>query len=51
MGPTWGPSGPHVGPMNFAIWDVSTDLYNGDDNKAKNTTTTNDDGYDVHDNK
>ena len=29
MGPTWGPpghrqdpGGPHVGPMNFAIWDV-----------------------------
>ena len=24
MGPTWGrqdPGGPHVGPMNFAIWD------------------------------
>ena len=31
MGRTWGrqdPGGPHVGPMNFAIWDVtSTDLY------------------------
>ena len=27
MGPTWGrqdPGGPHVGPMNFAIWDSST---------------------------
>ena len=27
MGPTWGrqdPGGPHVGPMNFAIWDVVT---------------------------
>ena len=26
MGPTWGrqdPGGPHVGPMNFAIWGVS----------------------------
>ena len=26
MGPIWGrqdPAGPHVGPMNFAIWDVS----------------------------
>ena len=26
MGPTWGrqdPDGPHVGPMNFAIWDVT----------------------------
>ena len=26
MGPIWGrqdPGGPHVGPMNFAIWDVS----------------------------
>ena len=26
MGPIWGrqdPSGPHVGPMNFAIWVVS----------------------------
>ena len=25
MGPTWGrqdPGGPHVGPMNFAIWDI-----------------------------
>ena len=25
MGPTWGrqdPGGPHVGPMNFAIWDT-----------------------------
>ena len=25
MGPVWGqhgPGGPHVGPMNFAIWDV-----------------------------
>ena len=25
VGPTWGrqdPGGPHVGPMNFAIWDV-----------------------------
>ena len=24
MGPTWGwqdPGGPHVGPMNFAIWE------------------------------
>ena len=24
MGPAWGrqdPGGPHVGPMNFAIWD------------------------------
>ena len=20
MGPTWGPGGPHVGPVNFAIW-------------------------------
>ena len=26
MGPIWGqqdPGGPHVGPMNFAIWGVS----------------------------
>ena len=26
MGPIWGqqdPGGPHVGPMNFAIWDNS----------------------------
>ena len=26
MGPTWGrqdPGGPHVGPMNLAIWDIS----------------------------
>ena len=25
MGPTWGrqdPGGPHVGPMDFAIWDI-----------------------------
>ena len=25
MGPIWGPQdpgGPHVGPMNFAIWDI-----------------------------
>ena len=29
MGPIWGwqdPDGPHVGPMNFAIWDVMTDV-------------------------
>ena len=27
MGPIWGrqdPGGPHVGPMNFAIWDIAT---------------------------
>ena len=27
MGPTWcrqDPGGPHVGPMNFAIWEVMT---------------------------
>ena len=26
MGPIWGrqdPGGPHVGPMNFAIWEVT----------------------------
>ena len=26
MGPIWGrqdPGGPHVGPMNFVIWDVT----------------------------
>ena len=26
MGPIWGrqdPGGPHVGPMNFAIWEVN----------------------------
>ena len=26
MGPIWGqqdPGGPHVGPMNFAIWDTT----------------------------
>ena len=26
MGPIWGrydPGGPHVGPMNFAIWDTN----------------------------
>ena len=25
MGPIWdrqGPGGPHIGPMNFAIWDI-----------------------------
>ena len=29
MGPIWGrqgPGGPHVGPMNFAIWDGSTGM-------------------------
>ena len=28
MGPIWGrqdPGGPHVGPMNFAIWEASYD--------------------------
>ena len=28
MGATWGrqePGGPHVGPMNFAIWDAPVD--------------------------
>ena len=28
-GPIWGrqdPGGPHVGPMNFAIWDVYKDI-------------------------
>ena len=32
MGPIWGrqdPGGPHVGPMNFAIWDGAV-LYNDD---------------------
>ena len=27
MGPIWGrqdPGGPHVGPMNFAIWGIKT---------------------------
>ena len=26
MGPIWGrqdPGGPHIGPMNFALWDTS----------------------------
>ena len=30
MGPIWGrqdPGGPHVGPMNFAIWDQLTMSY------------------------
>ena len=30
MGPIWGlqdPSGPHVGPMNFAIWDGAIRLW------------------------
>ena len=29
MGPIWGrqdPGGPHVGPMNFAIWDFAISL-------------------------
>ena len=29
MGPIWGrqdPIGPHVGPMNFVIWDVCHEL-------------------------
>ena len=29
MGPIWGrqdPGGPHVGPMNFAIWDAFTSV-------------------------
>ena len=28
MGPIWGrqdPGGPHVGPMNFVIWELSSD--------------------------
>ena len=29
MGPTWGPSGPHVGPMNFAIWDGIEEIFIG----------------------
>ena len=32
MGPIWGrqdQGGPHVGPMNFAIWDVTLGLENG----------------------
>ena len=27
MGPIWGqqdPGGPHIGPMNFAIWGITT---------------------------
>ena len=30
MGPIWGqqdPGGPHVGPMNFAIWDLTVKKY------------------------
>ena len=30
MGPIWGrqdPGGPHVGPMNFAIWDAQVKIY------------------------
>ena len=33
MGPIWGrqdPGGPHVGPMNFAIWDGNSDGDCGD---------------------
>ena len=32
MGPIWGrqdPGGPHVGPMNFAIWDWITQVFHG----------------------
>ena len=31
MGPIWGrqdPGGPHVGPMNFAIWDSALHINN-----------------------
>ena len=37
MGPIWGrqnPGGPHVGPMNFAIW-AHTGLIKVSDAKAK----------------
>ena len=30
MGPTWGrqdPGGPHVGPMNFALWGLTSPLF------------------------
>ena len=30
MGPTWGqqvPGGPHVGPMNIAIWEVMNKIW------------------------
>ena len=30
MGPIWGrqdPGGPHVGPMNFAIWEAMPQIY------------------------
>ena len=30
LGPTWvllAPDGPHVGPMNFAIWDILHKIY------------------------
>ena len=27
MGPTWGPPGPHVGPMNLAIRDVTVTIW------------------------
>ena len=36
MGPIWGqqdPDGPHVGPMNFAIWDMPKSLALEDVNK------------------
>ena len=29
MGPIWGrqdPGGPHVGPMNFAIWEIASSV-------------------------
>ena len=33
MGPNWGrqdPGGPHVGPMNFAIWAIRDEIINID---------------------
>ena len=32
MGPIWGrqdPGGPHAGPMNFAMWEVSQNMKGG----------------------
>ena len=33
MGPSWGwqdPAGPHVGPMNFDIWEIMEYIYRAD---------------------
>ena len=43
MGPIWGrqdPGGPHVGPMNFAIWDINV-FYVSQDNTAIMSSVSN----------